>query len=77
MCIVIIILGINRHIVNESINNSKGNINDEWLRLTLITYYDIKAFILAIGNSVEISILNIMLLIEIEIYWRKEKIGDE
>ena len=43
----------------------------------MIKQYDISALMLMNGNSMEVNILNIMLLIKVEINWRREKIDNK
>ena len=75
--VVIVVLEINWHVITGSINNWKGNVTNGKLWLTMIKYYDISALMLMNGNGMEMNILDIMLLIKVEIYWRREKIDNK
>ena len=55
----------------------KGNISNKKLWLIMIRCYDISTLRLKNENSMEVNILNIMLLIKIKIYWRREKIDNK
>ena len=68
------VLEIKWHTVIRNINDSKWNVRNGRSWLTIIRYYNIGVFIKTKVDSIEIGVLNVVLSIKIEIYWRKERI---